>query len=216
MIQVEKGLDQKMNKVESYVRRHCLTEDVKIFTSIILVCVVFALCVFGAVAAALLMVPLCNTTCDAAPTCNASAAGDVPMEGTVPGVTLNPGVTPSSTEVTVNDDASTPPTVTLTYDQRYRQQQQKLSTVSGCQPVPHALKLGDELDRWDSLQDKELLPPEVPVNRCPYYTGLCLGGERCMPTKTATTTVIVRYKGDDGLLQYTEREIEEHLECSCR
>ncbi|KAG0723845.1 hypothetical protein GWK47_041850 [Chionoecetes opilio] len=156
----------------------------------------------------------CRTTYDAALFYNTSTTGEPALEVTVPRVTFSPTYTPSTKEVMRNNNTWTPAGVNLTLEQRFRHQQQRLSTVPRCRPMLLAVKLEDELDRWDRLLDKELLPPEVPVSRCPYSCGLCLGGERCLPTTTANATVVVRYKGDetdDGGIRHEKREIKEHL-----
>ena len=143
----------------------------------------------------------CKNTCGAVPACNASASGDPSVFGVVSNITHNPANIPSSMEVTMN---------------RFQLQQAKLKTIPDCKPMLHPITLtsSEELDSLDELRDKDLLPSVVPVNRCPYSCGLCLQGH-CQSTKNANTTVIVQYKDGDNVKE-VERQLVEHLNCTCQ
>uniref|UniRef100_A0A0N7ZB98 Platelet-derived growth factor (PDGF) family profile domain-containing protein n=1 Tax=Scylla olivacea TaxID=85551 RepID=A0A0N7ZB98_SCYOL len=153
-------------------------------------------------------------TCDVAPHCNTSVTADVPLEVTVPGVNHESDDTPITMNAAEDDLVLVSSTSPPTYEEAFSQQQKKLKNITRCQPMLHAVKVKEELENWDDLQDKELLPPEVPLNRCPSC-GLCLGEKQCQPTKIKLTETIVRYRDDDNGIKYIKKDLEEHLECSC-
>ena len=211
MREIESQLDKSMNRVTSSTNK--LVEHRTVRYSIAISRILILLAVYGALVFIILQ---CKTTCDADPACNASASGDLSVVAVLSNITLNPANTPSSTEVTMNGFVSVSPTAAF-YDHRFQLQQEKLKTIQNCKPMlnPISLILSEELGSLDELWDKDLLPPVVPVNRCPYTYGLCLHGGHCRPAKTANTTVIVRYKDGDNVKK-EERQLAEHLDCSCQ
>ena len=201
-----------MTRVTNSMKK--LVEHRTVCYSIAISRILILLAVYGAL---MFIVVQCKTTCDAVPACNASASGDLSVVGVLSNITLNPANTPSSsTEVTMNGVVSVSPTAAL-YEHRFQLQQEKLKTIPNCKSMLHpiTLTLSKELGSLDELLDKDLLPPVVPVNRCPYSCGLCLHGGHCRPTKTANTTVIVMYKDGDNVKK-EERQLVEHLDCSCQ
>lgn len=210
MIEIDFGMKQNIMKVRGSLDR-IVTQGY-----IIPVCVIFAfgfvLVTIGVAAARSLIVPQC--TCDVAPHCNTSVTADVPLEVTVPGVNHESDDTPSTMNAAEDDLVLVSSTSPPTYEEAFNQQQKKLKNVTRCQPMLHAVKVNEELENWDDLQDKDLLPPEVPVNRCPSC-GLCLWGKQCQPTRIELIPVIVKYRDGDNGIKYTEKYIEEHRECSC-
>ncbi|MPC72055.1 hypothetical protein E2C01_066348 [Portunus trituberculatus] len=145
-----------------------------------------------------------RVNCDAAPPCNTSAAVDSTVMENVPDVTFVPGDTQTTNSLTTN----------RTIEEAFSLQQEKLKNVPGCQPMLHAIKVNEELESRDHLHDKDLLPPEVPVYRCPSSCGRCLWGKRCLPTKKELITVIVMYRNGDEAI-YEERDLYEHKKCAC-
>lgn len=105
----------------------------------------------------------------------------------------------------------------LTDKQRLMKQQQELTALQRCQPVPLPVELEGELNGWDSLLDKDFFPVVVAVARCPYFCGLCWERrQRCLSTNISYKSFVVQYSGDDDRLEYEEREFEEHVSCSCQ
>lgn len=199
-----------MTQIGSLIDNH-LPEWFRFLLFIFLTFIAFTVCVFVAVAVAMLVIPQCHTTCDATSVCNTSTSVD-----NVPQITLSRTNTPGTTKTTVT--TSTHANVNLTSRQLFHRQQQRFNTVPKCRPTYLAVRLDEELDRMDRLLDEELLPPQVPIKRCPYSCGLCPYGGRCQPRATANVPVMVRYKdgGGGGGWRYTHRDLQEHLECLCQ
>ncbi|XP_045129671.1 uncharacterized protein LOC123515206 [Portunus trituberculatus] len=165
----------------------------------------------------LFIAPQYNTTRDPVRPCDSSLAQHHLVMTTVPSDTLSPDTTSSSRSASESDSVSVHPTTTHTDEERFHKQQEKLRNIAKCQPMPHPVRVNDdgELPYWDHLRDKDLLSPVVPINRCPTSCGLCVWGERCLPTRNTTTSVLLKYLDDNNQIKYEERDLQEHLECSC-
>lgn len=202
-VKIEKSMDQERTEVE---RSHLRT----IFVHIIFTLTGF---VMGTLVAQSPFGP--QSTSDIVPHCNTSVTADVPLEVTVSdvSVTRQPSNRPIVMNATEDDLIPWPSTSHLTCEEAFNQQQKNLKNCIRCQQVLVAVKVDKELHFNDFLLDKELLPPEVPVYRCPI-NGLCLWGKWCQPTKKQLITYKLTY-GDDQGGGCTERDVEQHLECSC-
>lgn len=126
----------------------------------------------------------------------------------------SPGASPSSTSAPESDSVSVHP---ITTEERFSEQQKNLWTVPKCEPMLHPVRVMDkgELPKTDDLRDKVLLPPVVPIKRCPESCGLCIEGKWCLSTRNATKTVILKFQDTDNQIKYEERDLLEHLECAC-
>lgn len=205
-----------MDHEKAPVRNTVDTLATRMYRILLLIVFACSTAILGAVVT-LLVAPQCNTTCDPARPCDSSLTQDQPVMTTVSSDNLSPDTTWSSTSVSASDSVSMHPTTTHTYEERFHKQQEKLRNIPKCQPMIHPVVVTDngELPDWDSLRDKDLLSPVVPINRCPMSCGLCLWGKRCLPTRKATITILLKYLDDDSRTLYEERDLYEHLECSC-
>lgn len=226
-VEIEKSMEQEMTEIESQKRTERRMTPVETEKSMeqerteaeishrtISVIVIFTLIGFVmGIRVAQTLDP--QSTSDIVPLCNTSVTADVPLEVTVSNVsvTRQPSDRPIVMNATEDDPVPWPSTSHLTCEETFNQQQKNLKNCIKCQPVLEAVKVDKELNFNDVLLDKELLPPEVPVYRCPI-NGLCLGGIWCQPTKKRLTTYKLNYRDGQGVA-CTERDLEEHLECSC-
>ncbi|KAK8402246.1 hypothetical protein O3P69_001394 [Scylla paramamosain] len=84
---------------------------------------------------------------------SSSITADVPLEVAVPGVNHESEDTPITMNAAEDDLVLVSSTSPPTYEEAFNQQQ-KMMNIVRCQRMLHAVKVNEELENWDDLQEK--------------------------------------------------------------